>query len=381
MKNVILAVGLAALTSVASAEVVFSDDFETGDFSKWTDINSTAGHIQGVCTTAQAHSPTQSAFLDQGGTAATDRFAASLTHAIPNSNVCRFKFWFYDNVVTGGGRMYGEVRSYSGDAYNAGALEQLYAIGKFNNVTYPGETFKTNKYNGRIAFGTPNGWFSLDDVGSPNRSVGWHEFRIDIDAANAKFYVDGILCKTKPRGTAGSIDSVIMGSALSSSANPGYFDDYSVEDIDPFTRPDSYTVIEGVEFAGDLAGLFNSDDSRLDVLSDSDTLRCIIDFSGTTTVLAPTSVKFIFEGSAGRLGLSQALSMYNFDTASFQGVDGRTAPITDTVIEVTMTGTAGAFVGDEGQLLTRVEWAPINDEDPATDSWVLSTDQAKWQIE
>lgn len=210
----------AVIGSQAFGIVVFQDGFESGDFVNWPiDVN--AGF---TTSTTQAHSGTFSASTVD--TAARRRAASFAPIALDQT--VSFSFWLYDTVGVGSnGRQYSEIRSYAGDAYNTGALEQLYAIGINNGVTMAGETHSSSKYQGRVAFGTGTGWFTL--TGGPNRSIGWHEFKIVLEGANASYYVDGILSRTVTRGVLGTIDSVILGSGLSSTNQPAFYDDFKVE--------------------------------------------------------------------------------------------------------------------------------------------------------
>lgn len=143
----------------------------------------------------------------------------------------------------------------------------------------------------------------------------------------------------------------------------------------------SYTISQGSEFAGGLASMVSSDDICLAVFNDENTLAAQVELNGVTSVLVPTSYRFKFEAFVARPGLSQLLEMKRTATSGWTVVDGRVAPLTDQVVEVTLTSTAVNHVSSTGQVGARVTWMPINDEDPATDGWIHCIDQAFWTIQ
>lgn len=381
LKRLLLAASLAFAAVGANAEVVFSDDFETGDLSKWP-ITINPFSVASV-TTDQPKNGLYSMSFPGTSPASTDRWAAPLSRAITAGETAVLSFWMYDGALTGGGRIYLELRSYTNDTYSTatGALQQLYALGKFNNVTYPGETFATNRYNGRIAFGSPSGWFSLNASGATARSVGWHEMRLEVNATTAKFFVDGVLCKELPSNPIGTIDHVVLGSGLTSAGNPVYFDDVKVEAITPFISPSSYTVTMGEEFNGGLSALTASDDVKVEVFNDPTNLMAQIEYNATTTATNVTSLTFNAETSAARPGLALAIQLFNYSTTNWTNVSGRTEPESDAVSTVNLTTTAANYVGANGELAARTTWSPINDEDPSQDGWLHFVDQVTWNVQ
>ncbi len=226
--RLVSAFGLALVGCQAFGVTYFQDDFESQDFSKWpVDVNPGFG-----ISSTQVHSGSFSASTID---ATAKRRAASIG-PISVEDTLTFSFWMYDTVgVGGGGRQYSEIRSYAGEAYGTGGLEQLYAVGLNNGVTLAGETHSSSKYQGRVAFGPGTGWFNLTDA--PNRSVGWHEFKIVLEGTTASFFVDGVLGRTITRGTVATIDSVVLGSGLSSANQPAFYDDFLVSASAPVPEP------------------------------------------------------------------------------------------------------------------------------------------------
>ena len=383
LKRLLLAASLTFAAVGANAEVVFFDDFETGDLSKWPIvINPPAGAGEGVTTTLPKNG-SYSMYFPGSAANSTDRWAAPLSRAISASETAVISFWHYDATLSGNSRIYIELRSYTNDTYSTatGALQQLYALGEFNNTTYPGETHVTNKYNARIAFGSPAGWFPLNLAGSPNRSVGWHEMRMEINSVSAKFYVDGVLSKEMPSNQIGTIDHVVLGSGSSSIGNPAYFDDVKVEAITSAISPSSYTVTMGEEFNGGLSALTASDDVKVEVFNDPTNLMAQIEYNATTTATGVTSLTFNAETSAARPGLALAIALYNHTTTNWTTVAGRTEPQSDTLSTVNLTTTAADYVGAGGELAARTTWSPINDEDPSQDGWLHFVDLVNWNVQ
>ncbi len=225
MKRLLVA-SLLAVASTSFGVVVFEDGFESGDFTKWP-IDANPGF---TIRTDQVHSGTFSA----GADTAARRRAASIA-PIATDLITTFSFWMYDTAGPGGdGRQFSEIRSYSGDAYGTGGLEQIHAIGIYNNVTMEGETHSSSKYQARILSATSAGWFTLTDA--PNRSVGWHEFKVVLSGNTASYYVDGALGRTITGANAFTIDSVVMGSGLSSGTQSAFYDDFTVE-ANPVPEP------------------------------------------------------------------------------------------------------------------------------------------------
>src|SRR5687767_6950851 len=210
MKKHVLSIAILLIAFVQFAlgavTPIFSDDFESGTVAAWT----TTGTNPLEPATPQNASPPAgrwSAFMntsidrmhhniiaDNGGTEATGHLM--------------FSAWIYDEGINGGTagatRIFNELRGYSGGTglpnggtVASGALAQLLAAGKFNSTTLPGEVFTSTKYQGRVGFHTPQpagdtGWFNLNGPGSPNRSIGWHRFDIEVmpDGTTFRFYVD-----------------------------------------------------------------------------------------------------------------------------------------------------------------------------------------------
>jgi hypothetical protein len=230
--------GLAAALAAASSQagVLFFDGFESGDFSMWDGITGTGSDPGSV----------QNTFVYQGNWAA--RMSGSTTTGVVNG---RYKsiapavssipvimdFYMKLGAAHSGNRHYAEIRSYSGDAYNTGSLEQLVAIGAYNGATNVVDaqgnittSSSTLKWQARVAFASyaNNGWFMLNMAA--NRTTDWTHFRMEILPTMVQFYVDGVAGLAVPinRGNTGSLDSIVFSSRLSSANIDGYFDNFQV---------------------------------------------------------------------------------------------------------------------------------------------------------
>lgn len=143
--------------------------------------------------------------------------------------------------------------------------------------------------------------------------------------------------------------------------------------------PQSYSVLKGFEFSGSLQSFFASDDNSL-VAFPEDDLTCTIECFADGAYSTARELRLYVEASAGRLGLTQSIQMFNFDTNRWDEVDGRLAPTEDVQIEISLTTSANAHLGDSGEVFARVAWSPVNDEDPALDGWEHRIDLLKWIV-
>lgn len=227
----------AALT--VNAVVAFYEDFESG-LGNWGTFVSPGTPL--TISTGQHQSGTHSAHV----AISTDRMYRNL--GIEVDGRLRITFWLYDADQT---RAFVDVRGYDGAGYNTGPLNQLFAAGKYNQTTYPGDTWDITKYQGRVVAGTSVGWFNLNAAGAPSRSTGWHQFIIErrSNGTTVDYYVDGVLGRTITGATLSSLDSAAIGSTGSASTvGEAWIDDVKVEYFDlPVisTQPTSQTVTAG----------------------------------------------------------------------------------------------------------------------------------------
>lgn len=381
--------GIAA--GVVQAQVIFTDDFESGNLNNWTRISAST-QVASV-TTAQANSGTQSAFFPQEWSStpvATDRYARNVRVENVGAETYRVQFYMYDEhgTTAGGGRMYGEVRSYTGDVYNSGTLDQLYAVGKNNSATYPGDSFSSTKYQGRVTFGpTSNvGWAQMS--GASNRAVGWRKFEMIITATTITFEVDDVVARTLPRGTAADLDCIIMGSGLSSVsttspggvAHQGYFDDWLVEGIPNTIAPTGYTVTRGQQLSGTLASLASNDGNRLLIISDENEPEATVEVFATAPTATPTNVAVEIEHISVRDDQSIFLRLKDYTTGLFEDVGFDLSSLTDKVMTSTTSGTLSRFI-DQTSLEIRAEITFIPSQDlDSGDGWSSGLDYVSFTV-
>jgi hypothetical protein len=181
MKRFALLTVMVAAGVTAHGQTLFSDGFETGDFSKWAGVTGT-GTDPGSIQNTDVHSGNFAARMSGSTTAGVvnGRYA-NLSRAELAGETIRYDFWMRIPTINGNHRHFAEIRSYAGDAYNTGSLEQLYAIGAWNAAVVNG-TVNANKWQARIAFNmaggpTVAGWYTLTEAG--NRTTDWTKFTIE----------------------------------------------------------------------------------------------------------------------------------------------------------------------------------------------------------
>lgn len=150
----------------------------------------------------------------------------------------------------------------------------------------------------------------------------------------------------------------------------------------PFTSS-AYQVAEGEPAWGDLTSLAKSDDNRLGLFNDSESLGAMVLVQGQSPVPSnfASTLCLVVETSAARAGLAENISMFNYQTGTWGfHLGGVGATDDDPQILRTQDQHARDHIGPNGQVQARISWAPINDEAPAQDGWLLSVDQASWFV-
>ncbi len=128
-----------------------------------------------------------------------------------------------------GARHFVEFRGYAGNSYNAGALENLLAMGAFNTTDAPDGTHSNVYYQGRVTFGS--GWNTLNEPGAVGRSAGWHRMSMSIRSTEIRFFVDGILAEVETKPNNLGFDCVVLGSGLTAGGHGSWIDNLRVEVI------------------------------------------------------------------------------------------------------------------------------------------------------
>ncbi len=214
-----------AFTSPAQT-TFFSDDFESG-LGNWTVVPAKSTFDWSSAQNTSPLGGVYSALCNNSLDSMYHNLGAEL------SGLSVLTYSLYDSTQT---RAYMTAQSYTGTGY-PGTLEQLLAIGKYNSVTMPGETYNAAKYQARIAFGTGGGWFNLDGAGSPDRSGGWHKFTLErLPSGTLNFYVDDVLSRSFSGFAVPAWDSLTMGSvAAGTTAGDAWFDGVMLQIPEPST--------------------------------------------------------------------------------------------------------------------------------------------------
>jgi hypothetical protein len=241
---------LAALATASisfsrvDAALIVSDNFDSyanqaAFDAVWAPI--TAG---GTLTSAQSVSAPNS--IGYATTAQRNGRTTTETGNPSASNIISFSFDFYDsNAAASPYRQYANLQDGA-----ASAAGQLVSMGLNNNLTSAADG--GNYYMARILGidgGTGSGaYFKLNNAGSPLRSTGWHNLRVDITNLMFYFYVDGFLAQSIPNTvTLRSYELLRLGSGLSS-VNTANFDNVRLE---TFAVPEPATLaLAGVGLIG-----------------------------------------------------------------------------------------------------------------------------------
>ena len=211
----LLALGLVAVfASTAMAD--FSDDFDgyadqAGFDAVYTQIypaapimlDQTMGFSDGqsVMTPAEAPSSSNRAYYSLGMEYATFQIMYKL-----------------DDETDWLSRQFFEIRGYAGAGYGDGDLEELIAIGATSSGV------DTTVYNARVLTG--DGWINTTTA----KTTEWVKLTALIKTSTVEIYVNDVLNASSPRTPGVTLDSIVLGSGLSSRVS-AHFDDVLVSGI------------------------------------------------------------------------------------------------------------------------------------------------------
>lgn len=140
-----------------------------------------------------------------------------------------------------------------------------------------------------------------------------------------------------------------------------------------FMCPSSFTLLDGAEFGGGIADVCSRNNVYHRFLSDEVNLETDLWYTFNALIDGAEYLYWYVEAKSYRLGLTQVVYLWNSATGQWIQVDGRVAPTVDTYISGSKNP-AGDFVTSSGFGYLRLQTLPINDEDPASDGWVLDVD-------
>ncbi len=242
MNRVILSAAVMALVAGAQANIVFSDGFESGDFSNWTGDGNTEPEVPTIVTDP-VYAGTYAAAVggtNTGGTASAIGRKYKTFAPIATTETFTFSFYLKLGATAAGNRQWAEIRSYTNNTFG-GTLDQLIAVGAYNGATNVlnadttvGALSNTSKWQVRLTgsgYAANAGWFVLDQAA--NRTTDWTQFDVVVAPTGVEFFVNGTKGhnSTFARGTSTNnwtADTVVLGSGLTSAGNSGFYDSVSV---------------------------------------------------------------------------------------------------------------------------------------------------------
>ncbi|QYK52239.1 MAG: PEP-CTERM sorting domain-containing protein [Fimbriimonadaceae bacterium] len=244
MKRILLLTFAIAAVSGAQAVPIFSDGFESGDFSNWTGTVSPSEPEKPFIQNSVVHTGNFAASVpgaNTGGVATVlDRQYVSFAPIAATDDI-NLTFWMKLDAASGNHRHYMELRSYANDVFG-GSLDQIIAVGAFNSTTNSIDgngvvTTSTNTSKWQVRVGLSgyanNGWFVLDQAA--NRTTDWTRFELKVTTSGINVYVDGVLgnasAYNRGNSTTWTADSLVMGSGLTSASINANFDDINLEAV------------------------------------------------------------------------------------------------------------------------------------------------------
>ncbi|MCH7527521.1 MAG: hypothetical protein IID39_08795 [Planctomycetes bacterium] len=148
--------------------------------------------------------------------------------------------------------------------------------------------------------------------------------------------------------------------------------------------PIDLRIIRGRHVAGELADLFASDDSRMvfqpGITLDPDEPPVWLELTGRSPSGSPSELAFTLETRVDTPGVTQTISLFNYDAGEFEEIDSRTASFNnDSTVEIVVGGDPSRFIkSDTLEMKAELTWKP----GPLVIlfPWNIGIDQAVWSI-
>lgn len=147
--------------------------------------------------------------------------------------------------------------------------------------------------------------------------------------------------------------------------------------------PEELTIVRGRQESGKLSDLYASDDSRMvfqpGLTQNPDEPPVWLQLTGTSTSDAPGQMSFTLETQVDTPGVTQTVSLFNYDLQEFEEVDSRTSTNTDSVALIIVKGDPSRFIDPETlEVRAEMTWRPP----PLVlhFPWNVGIDQAIWRI-
>lgn len=138
--------------------------------------------------------------------------------------------------------------------------------------------------------------------------------------------------------------------------------------------PDSVSVIQGDLFQGDTDELLFSDGMAVEVFSNSVNLNTEFEVVGQRKGPINNFLDLAVEFSIDRSGMVVQITALHMN-GNYVPVDGRVAPTSNLALNIPL---GLNFVPADGVVRARVQFAPINDEDPSQDGWLARIERLRW---
>ena len=135
--------------------------------------------------------------------------------------------------------------------------------------------------------------------------------------------------------------------------------------------------------SGDLADLFDSDDSYVvaragfTLFLGESPLQMIVE--GTAATGSPLELGFLLESRINTPGISQMIELFNYDSASWEEVDFRSAETGDSITHVLISIDPERFI-EAATLQTRAKISYQRTGLTLLWPWTASIDRATWTI-
>ena len=222
-----------ATLTISNGQVIISDTFDSyANQAAFQAVWPTATSSL-VLGTAVAHS-TPNALYSAASTTTSYQNQRNFAETVASDAYpLELTFWFYDGGGSGAaGNQWVELRDY------APAATQLIQVGVYGGSS-------TTYYSARVAYPPGNGWALMSENGAPQRSVGWHQFRVVIKSTTIDFYLDNVLASGNRAyaSTQGSIswEQIRVGTAYTSTATAAYYDDVVLQSVSTGPQPPAIT--------------------------------------------------------------------------------------------------------------------------------------------
>lgn len=158
------------------------------------------------------------------------------------------------------------------------------------------------------------------------------------------------------------------------------FAPYANNNGDIRVLPNSYTTVQGEELFGGLDSLWEVDGESVGLFNDIIGLRASVEVTGVAPNGTFNQLALSVTAGVERNGLAVTFYLYNYTTQRFQAIGGQAASPLVTQYQAAAPSPISSFVGPGRNLRGRVDWAPVNDEDPSQDGWLHSLDRVNWML-